>query len=153
MFSKKGSSIDNVVLVENKKVISSDKEISQTFTDFFKTSVQNLGINENKFLLSRTSHFADSLETAIHKFRYHPSIIEIKEKVTHGQLFEFQELPPDHIKTEIGDLKTKKANTFLNIPTQIIKKQKMKSQKLCAQFRTSKLLVQESFRQGWNRQT
>ena len=57
---------------------SEAKESSVTFLD----AVTNLQITENRFLLNNTDSLCeDTIDTAINKFEFHPSILKIKEKV------------------------------------------------------------------------
>ena len=56
LFSNKGGGKDNIVLVNDNKVISDDTEVAQTFNDFFKISVNSLNITENKLLLTKTEN-------------------------------------------------------------------------------------------------
>ena len=62
----------------------------------------------------------DTIDNAINKFEFHPSILKIKEKVILST-FNFVEPSLDEVEKEIKALNPKKANTFNNIPTKILK--------------------------------
>ena len=55
LFGDKGGMGEKIVLVENDKIISDDKEVAETFNTFFKNAVTSLGIGENKLLLNHNS--------------------------------------------------------------------------------------------------
>ena len=121
LFNNKGGNRDNIVLVNGDKIISDDKEVAQTFNDFFKNSVKSLNISENKFLITETDDIIGSVEESINRFQNHPSIRSINENVEVGQRFSFSEVIEDDIRLEIMSLNSKKAGTFMNIPTKQLK--------------------------------
>ena len=47
-FTDKGVSRNKVVLVEDDRIINDDKEVAQTFNDYFDNAVKSLGISENE---------------------------------------------------------------------------------------------------------
>ena len=121
LFSNKGGGKDNIVLVNDNKVISDDTEVAQTFNDFFKISVNSLNITENKLLLTKTENINGGVEEAIKKFEVHPSIISINENVKVDHRFSFSLVTVDDIRLEIKSLKPSKTGTFMDIPTKQLK--------------------------------
>ena len=72
-------------------------------------------------MLNNTDYLCeDTTDNAINKFEFHPSILKIKEKVILST-FNFIEPSLDEVEKEIKALNPKKANTFNNIPTKILK--------------------------------
>ena len=120
-FSEKGGPKENIVLVQGDKVISDDTQVAQTFNDFFKTTVDSLGIIENRFLISQTNCELGKVDQAIAKFEKHPSILSIKENVESDLKFSFSTVTVGEIKSEIKQMNGKKAGTFMNIPTKQLK--------------------------------
>ena len=120
-FTDKEGSKDNIVLVEGDKIISDDIEVAQKFNDFFKNAVISLNINENKFLLKETEMCVNGVEEAIRKYEIHPSILSIQENVMLDYRFSFSEVIAEDIRLEIKCLKSKKASTFMGIPTKHVK--------------------------------
>ena len=120
-FSEKGGPKENIVLVQGDKVISDDTQVAQTFNDFFKTTVDSLGIIENRFLISQTNCELGKVDQAIAKFEKHPSILSIKENVKSDLKFSFSTVTVGEIKSEIKQMNGKKAGTFMNIPTKQLK--------------------------------
>ena len=111
------------MLVNGDKIISDDAELAQTFNDFFKNSVPSLNIAENRFLLTDTSITFDRVKESIIRFEIHPSIRSINENVEIDQRFSFSEVTVADIKVEVKNLDSKKAGTFMNIPTKHLKTQ------------------------------
>ena len=67
LFSDKGVSSQNITLVKNDNIISSNQEVSETLNNFFKSAVNSLDIRENRFLLTDSNHLTDPVEIAIKK--------------------------------------------------------------------------------------
>ena len=123
MFSDKCPVSKNITIVEGEEIISDDKDVVETFSDFFENAVKNLGIEENSEYIQSVDNIDDPVEAAIHKFRKHPSIIKIKE-IVEGNMeeFHFKEVELAEIGNEILALNVNKATTFKNIPPKIIKR-------------------------------
>ena len=115
LFSNSGGGSQKITLVKDDKIISSDKEVAETFNDFFKNSVKSLNISENNCLKTDTKNLTDPIKIAIKKFEKHPSIIDIKEMADLGTEFSFSKVNAYDIELELKSLKTNKATTFLNI--------------------------------------
>ena len=121
LFSNFGGGSQKITLVKDDKIISNDKEVAETFNKFFANSVHSLNISENKALLNATEDLTDPVKIALKKFEFHPSILEIKDKVTVETKFYFSKIGIGDIEVELRNLKTKKASTFMNIPAKHIK--------------------------------
>ena len=63
----------------------------------------------------------DPIEIAVEKYKHHPSIGKIKDKVNHGTFFEFQPITMQAVNDELSRLNTKKASTIESIPPRILK--------------------------------
>ena len=121
LFSDKGGIKDNIVLVEDEKIISEDVEVAQTFNNFFENAINSLGITENRAVLMETDNIEGKVKKAIKMFEIHPSIISINENIKVDTRFSFSEVNADEMKSEIMNLKTNKAGTFMNIPAKQLK--------------------------------
>ena len=62
----------------------------------------------------------DPIDIALRKFKFHPSIMKIKEKV-HKFIFSFSSASLQDIEREINTLNPQKASTSGNIPTRSLK--------------------------------
>ena len=80
-FSNKGSFGNKIKLVENDEVWHDDSKTAEEMNNFFKNAVSTLDIKENSFIINHdNSHNTDPVEKAIEKYKFHPSILLIKEK-------------------------------------------------------------------------
>ena len=121
LFSNCGGGTQNITLVKDEKIISNDEEVAEVFNQYFKTSVESLDINENKILQNTTANVNDSVEIALQKFDTHPSIIEIKRVIDLDSEFAFSNVSSADIALELRNLKSRKASTYKNIPTKLLK--------------------------------
>ena len=121
LFSNYGRGSQKITLIEDGNIISDDKELAETFSAFFKNSVEALEILENNVLLNPTGDLTDPVEVALKKFETHPSIIDIKQKVNVETQFSFSKVERRDIELEIRNLETKKASTFMNISAKQLK--------------------------------
>ena len=104
-FGDQGGSRDNIVLVEDDKVVSDDANVAQTFSNFFDNTVKTLGIAENQLLLTNVVYSESKVNDAIKIYETHPSIIMIKEHVQVESQFSFTSISVQDIQTEIKCLK------------------------------------------------
>ena len=72
-------------------------------------------------LLTSTGNQDDPVKIALIKFENHPSVIEIKRNVNIEQNFSFSEISKEDVEFELRHLKSKKASTFMSIPTSQLK--------------------------------
>ena len=123
ILSEKCIQSSKISFVSNNKVISEDLELAKTFNNYFGNAVNNLGIKECEFELNVDSNcnYMNGVDIAIHKFKDHPSIKMINEKVRFESRFSFKEVSNLDIEREISHLNTKKVGTFGNIPTKVLK--------------------------------
>ena len=83
LFSNKIKSKERIKLrKENENIISNDKEVAETFHEFFSNAVKSLNISQNPYLISGTSQ-TDPVLQSIAKFSKHPTIINIKKFKLH----------------------------------------------------------------------
>ena len=119
MSSIKEGGSQKITLVK-EDIISCDKELAETFNDFFINSVKSLNISENSFK-TNTENLTDPIKIAVKKFENHPSIIDIKEMTDLNTTFSFSEVNASDIEIEIRSLKTNKATTYMNISAKQLK--------------------------------
>ena len=121
LFSSYNGGSQKITLVKDGEIISNDEEVAKTFNQFFIESVNSLNITGNTVFLKSTENMTDPVMIALKKFENHPSIVNIKEKVSMKSKFTFSKVGISDIELEIGNLNTKKVGTYLNIPTKIMK--------------------------------
>ena len=90
-------------LLEDGKMITEDLKIAEIFSHYFTNITETLGISEDQTLLSPTNGINDSVEKAIQKYAYHPSIKKIKECCELSQ-FKFKPVNINEILLQIQKL-------------------------------------------------
>lgn len=139
-FSDKESCGQKITLVSNNNIISSDKEQTEVFMTFFGKAVDNLEIKENIYLLNYNYDDQGEIENIISKFKYHPSVILISQKVGVGENFRFNEVSEEEVLYELTNIDGKKATTFQNIPCKSLNE----NAKVCAPILTN--IINKEFR-------
>ena len=88
---------------------------------FFNEAVNKLDIQENPFLLNIDEQDQGEIENSISKFKDHPSILEIQQKLSIHEHFEFRQVDEEEVFNQLKALDIKKATTFQNIPCKLLK--------------------------------
>ena len=109
-----GSSKINLVV--NEENLSDDKEIAETFNNYFNNAVKSLNLQCSQEHLNDVSNENDPFEIAIKKFKDHPSIVNINENIPKSTTFNFNEIGSDSIKKMIDNLDSRKSGTFGGLP-------------------------------------
>ena len=119
LFSNKEQNRKKITIVNNDDIVSEDVDIAETFNSFFCEAVRSLDIKENTYILSDTAGITDPIDIALLKYEVHPSVLKIKETVSHSN-FSFTEIGLKEVEDEIKNLNPRKANTYKNIPPKIL---------------------------------
>ena len=119
MFSDKHNISRKITIIEDDEIISNDINVAETMNEFFSNAVQKLAVKGFQGNLNWDMG-NDDISNAINKFRSHPSIIKIKERITIKKTFSFEYSSVDDIEAEIQKLNTNKPTTFNNIPAKIL---------------------------------
>ena len=121
-FSEKRKLSNKITLVDgNDTIVSDDRSISEELNTFFKDTTKSLNIRQNSYITDESNEIEDQVKKAIFKYKNHRSIILIKNKITVPELFVFTEASVSDIGKELSNLNTKKASTFRNITTKVLK--------------------------------
>ena len=94
--------------------------MAETLNSFFSDAPKNLGIVENSYILCDTSNCTNPIDIAINKFDLHPSILEIRKRVT-GVRFSFHNVGLQEVEQEIRKLNPNKATASNSIPARNLK--------------------------------
>ena len=139
LFGDKGGARDNIILVEGEKIICEDKEVAQTFNDFFDNAVKSLGITENEMLVNKTGRNQGKVIDALKRYESHPSVLKIREKVgLVDTTFSFSLCTISDIESEIKALNPKKGKPHMSIPPK--------------QLKDVKDIVSEALLEIWNKE-
>ena len=116
LFSDKQKLLErNIVIMEDKQILSDNAEVAEKLNSFFIGAVQSLEIEPF------VSEVAISVcEGDIKQYEQHPRIIKIKENVILGGNFTFMDIIPQDISKRILDLDVKKASIENDIPAKIL---------------------------------
>ena len=121
-FRNKSTFGRNIKLIEKEKILKEDTEIAEELNLFFSNAVKSLNIAENTYITSRVSeNMKDPVTRAIEKFKTHPSVLIIKDKIFQGNKCSFTEVSQSEVEKEIKNLNVKKATTHKNIPPKVLK--------------------------------
>ena len=102
----------NIKLVEKNELIQNDQEIANELNTFFKDTVSNLNINENPYIINQVSDDSlDPVEKCINKYKFHPSILLIKNRIKIQNLFSFHAIDRNDMMRELLKIDPKKATT------------------------------------------
>ena len=140
-FSEKRRITNKITLVdEDKTVISDDRLISEELNQFFKNATKAFNIRENSYLIDK-SELSGPVNKAISKYKNHPSILLIKDKIRNPASFFLKEVPLSDIEKELRNLNTKKASTFGNISPKIWRASKESFSETLAELFNNTLLT------------
>ena len=119
LFSEKNNISRKITLIDDEEIISNDIKVAETMNDFFSNAVSNLDIKgyQTNFHSNITN---DNIVNIINKFKDHPSILKIKEKVDIKEKFSFATPSITEFEKEIRKLNTNKPTTSNNIPAKIL---------------------------------
>ena len=88
---------------------------------FFKKGTKNLNIRQNSYITDESNEIEDQVKKSIFKYKNHPTIKLIKNKITVPELFVFTEASVSDIEKELSNLNTKKASKSKNITPKVLK--------------------------------
>ena len=121
LFSEKVNTDENITLVENNNILSSEIEIVGKINAFFSNIVKELNIKVKEYLLCDVSYINHPIERAIRKYKNHASIQMIKETFDSNKRFSFDLVSSNTIFREILSLDTKTPTHSNDVPTKIVK--------------------------------
>ena len=101
--------------------MSDDKEIAETFNNYFNNAVKSLNLQCDPEHLNDVSDENDPIEIAIKKFKNHPSIGNINENIPKTITFSFDETETDSVKKIIDNLDSRKSGISGGIPANCLK--------------------------------
>ena len=99
-----------------------DQEIANELNNFFKDTVSNLKINENPYTINQVADdILDPTEKCINKYKFHRSILLIKNRIKIQNLFSFHAIDRNDTIRALLKINLKKATTGNSTPTKIFK--------------------------------
>ena len=121
LFGNKVKTNQKINLTEKSVLLTSDEEIAKTFKEYFVKIVPKLKIIQNNCCIRKTGKIEDAIKKASFKYRYHPSITNIKSIMKSKNIpsFSFQPISIDKVKDIIKTPNTKKAFPDGDIPVNL----------------------------------
>ena len=110
-----------MALVEDGNIVENDKNTASVLNEFFSNIITTLGFPRYNEKESVCHNIGDPLMKVIIKYRFHPSVIAIKENCNSGFCFSFSQVECEEIMKEINNLRANKATRSTDIPTKLIK--------------------------------
>ena len=104
----------------SEEIISNDQQIAEIFNVYFANIVENLDVEG--FVTCDYSYIPelDYISNIVEKFKYHPSILKIKQIVKVDLRFSFLPVDESVICDRIDQLDKRKPTTYNNIPTRVL---------------------------------
>ena len=118
-FSEQSSPNEKVFLVEDNIIISDDKEISNCFNSYFINITDTLCLNEPETIDGYIPS-NDAILNAVNKYKSHPSITKIKNRIKARETFFSQPVNSLEVRNEIDRLNRSK-KTSEELSTDIVK--------------------------------
>ena len=112
---------DQITLVDNNAIISSDKAATDIFIDFFSKVISNLNMQFDDKFLSYKGDIKDPIQISILVYKDHSSVLKIKNNLMINDKFSFTEISVENMFNEILKLDLSKASPKNSIPGKIIK--------------------------------
>ena len=118
--------IEKNVLKENGKVneveevITDDKAIAEIFNEFYVNIVPNLKISMENNFDTEFVKTENPVLNAVNKYKNHPSVIMIKEKIKPIEKFSFFPVQYDDVLRKIRNIDPSKSSQQTDIPTKIL---------------------------------
>ena len=107
LFSQNSSEGEKICLVDEDKILSSDKELCETFNQFFSHVVPTLSKLKPKFFPMANGNL-DPIMSVIKSFDKHSSIVKIKAKAL-DSTFHFRKTSCNEVEKIISNLNIKKS--------------------------------------------
>ena len=144
LFSGKQKALDrNIVIVENDKICSDNKDVAEKLINFFIEAVENLEIEPFEMNMGNTgSHEIDEIDEIdeiLKQYELHPSILKIKENIIIDEQFRFSDLVEQDMQDQIMQLNPKKAGIENDLPAEMLQgSNDIVSNHLCGIYNNSK---------------
>ena len=120
LFSDKIQTLGSITLLEGDELVSEDKKVAEILNDYFVNITASLEISEIEENLIKTNELSDPINIAVNMYKRHPSIQLIKQRVTVGEKFSFQQVSLEEILSQLKNLDPSKASPFGSIPVKIL---------------------------------
>ena len=118
-FSNKNSKSNKIILNEESKTISDEKELCRTFSTYFANIVSDLQIPKIQYNAFDIKSNHDPVLAAINTFQNHPSVVNIKQR-EFNSTFSFKNTNENEVRKIIKNLNVRKTFQGSGNSTKII---------------------------------
>ena len=119
-FSNKNSKSDKIIVNEEGKTVSDEKELCRTFNTYFANIISDLKIPKIQDNASNIKSNHDLVLAAINTFQNHPSVVNINQRELNST-FTFKHTNENEVRKIIKNLNVRKTCQDNDISTKIIK--------------------------------
>ena len=124
LFSNKLPHKETINLSKNGQILNNDKEIAITLNNYFSNIIKKLSLPYAKsYNEENIDNITNPTYLAIEKYKNHPSILTIKNKMQSlgHPSFSFQYVSHDQVLKEVNKLNSRKASQDSHIPVKVIR--------------------------------
>ena len=119
-FSDKTPYTSNITLLEDNEIVTDNMACAEIFNNFFSNSVSKLAIDHDLHV-NKGINLIDPVRNIIEKFKEHPSIVSINQKMFMPNSFSFKSVSENDIICVINNIDSSKAYQKDNIHPSILK--------------------------------
>ena len=101
---------EKITLVENGKILSTDEEIAECFSNYFTNITDSVDIDPYFKEVHNQPTIEEMVVRAIEEYKDHPSIMVIKQHVN-GNTFKFSHISPTEAMKKIDLLDSKRSSS------------------------------------------
>ena len=121
LFSDKIQTSTAITLLENNELVNDNSVVANIFNDYFASITDSLDIPTVSENMTATNEIKDPLDVALTKYKSHPSVKLIKERVQVEHRFEFEHVSLQEVVVQLHKLDPKKSCPVGSLPTRLLK--------------------------------
>ena len=116
--TSKQPSSNNIILKEDDKIITDERDVCNIFNDFFSHVAMDIGFKDD---IPDDFQTAGGFANIIDKHANHPSVIKIRENIQTQEYFYFTAVNDKYIEKLMQRMDPKKAQGYDNIPSKLLR--------------------------------
>ena len=121
LLSEKGNVKNEIKIVKDNVIIDDNQAVAEEFNSKFTNVVQELNIDFNWNTDENIESIKDPIQKAIERYKSHPSIIVIREKLPNPNIIDFVDIKENELEKMMANFNTKKGTSFGSVPGKILK--------------------------------
>ena len=121
LFSDEIQTSAAIILLENNELVNDNRVVANIFNDYFVSITDILDIPTVSENLTPTNEISDPLDIALTKYKFHPSVKLIKDRVQVEHRFEFEHVSLQEVVVQLQKLNPKMSCPVGSLPTRLLK--------------------------------